>query len=89
MWFPFNGRANSSTRCEIAAAIVTTCSKQAAHAGIDNLAVVKTGTRIIKHDEERAKAKLFDNEGAMNLGGHISELHRETPFRRPWDLLKD
>ena len=35
------------------------------------------------------EAKLYDDDGAIKLGGKISPLHRPSPWKRPWKLTKD
>ena len=43
LWCPFNSRLNSSTRCELGAAIVALLSPLNINIGIDNATVVKKG----------------------------------------------
>ena len=68
LWSPFNSRLNSSTRTELGAAILTLLAPIAAHIGIDNAAVVQTGTQIIEHLRRRAKERWHDEEGKGKLG---------------------
>ena len=57
LWCPFNSRLNSSTRTELGAAILTLLAPITAHIGIDNAAVVQTGSQIINHLRRRAKER--------------------------------
>ena len=60
LWCPFTASLNSSTRCELAAAIIAILAPQAVNIAIDNANVVKIGNEIIEHarrreEEERHK----------------------------------
>ena len=88
-WCPFNSRLNSSTRTELGAAILTLLAPIAAHIGIDNAAVVKTGGQIIEHLRRRAKERWFDDEAKRKLGSRASSLHKPTPFKERWAMMKN
>ena len=88
-WCPFNSRLNSSTRTELGAAILTLLAPFAAHIGIDNSAVVQTGTKIIDHLRRRAKERWYDDKGIGILGGKASSLHKPTPFKERWAMMKN
>ena len=49
LWNSFNTRLNSSTRCELGAAIIALLSPLTVNIGIDNATVVKRGNEIISH----------------------------------------
>ena len=57
LWCPFNSLLNSSTRTELAAAIVAIIPPAPVHIGIDNAAVVGTGSQIIKYYGEQERMK--------------------------------
>ena len=52
IWCPFNSRLNSSTRCELGAAILALLSPYNINIGIDNATVVKNGNAIIQPSQE-------------------------------------
>ena len=89
LWCPFNSRLNSSTRTELGAAILTLLAPLTAHIGIDNAAVVQTGNQIINHLRRRTKERGFDDEGRGILGGRASSLHKSTPFKQRWAMMKN
>ena len=88
MWCSFNTLINSSTICELGAAIISMLKGKALNVGIDNAAVVGIGTKIINHVKLKAEAKLRGEKGQLMLGGKISKLHRDTPFKKEWDHFK-
>ena len=53
------------------------------------LATIEKGMKIIEHAAKKSKAKLRDEEGALLLGGENTPLHRESPWRKGWRLMKD
>ena len=88
LWCSFNASLNSSTRCELAAAIIAVLAPQAVNIAIDNANVVKTGNEIMNHakrreNEERRKGK------SLMLGGKSSVLHRSTPYKKKWSQIRD
>ena len=89
MWCAFNTLINSSTRCELGAAIISMLKGKALNVGIDNAAVVGIGTKIINHVKLKAEAKLRGEKGQLMLGGKTSKLHRETPFKNNWGNFKN
>ena len=89
MWNAFSKLKNSSTRCEIGAALIALTPARAVNIGVDKLAVVKKENAIIDHVKKKLEKNLHNEEGQMMLGGESSPLHREAPWRRPWALCKD
>ena len=89
MWTCFNDTQNSSTRCELGAAILGINPPVPAHVGIDNQGVVSIGTQIIDHMEARQNASLNNEEGALRLGGTLSPLQSVSPFKRLWNQFQD
>ena len=55
MWSTFNNLRNSSTRCEIGAAIAAMMRPIATNIGIDSMATIIKGNAIIKHETEKAR----------------------------------
>ena len=63
LWNCFNALQNSSTRCELGAALVAMIPAKAVSIAIDNKGVVTKGTDIIEHVKKRRSTKLHeDNE---------------------------
>ena len=52
-------------------------------------ATVEKGNKIIEHELKRSDAKLFNDDGSMRLGGRTSPLHRDSPWKKAWNLIKD
>ena len=88
LWCPFNASLNSSTRCELAAAIIAILAPQAVTIAIDNANVVKIGNEIIEHAKRRENEERHKGERHM-LGGRSSALHRSTPYRNRWTQIRD
>ena len=80
LWATFNAKLNTSTRCELGAAIVALLSPYGVNIGIDNAAVVDKGNQIINHLRRQADEQLMDNKGDKLIGGRTSSLHRKSPF---------
>ena len=76
----FNSLMNSSTRCEMGAALLGMSPEAPVHLGIDNAATVTEGNRIVKHLKGRAETKLIHDDGSPRLGGTTSHLQAETPI---------
>ena len=89
MWNCFSNLMNSSTRCEIGAALIAMLPNKAVNIGSDSLATVRKGNATIEHQKQRSYTRLYDEEGRMMLGGKTSHLHRESPWKRTWQLSKD
>ena len=87
-WNAYNDIQNSSTRTEIEASLMAMQPKVEVNIGIDNEATVNIGNTIIKHQILRHAAKLREEEGSLRLGGSISKLYRESPFKRICPLMK-
>ena len=88
LWCAFNSSLNSSTRCELAAAILALLAPKPANVAIDNANVVQKGNEIIAHarrqeEEERSRGKR------LILGGSKSVLHKSSPYKKKWSQIKD
>ena len=89
LWSPFNARLNSSTRCELGAAIIALLSPYGLNIGIDNATVVERGNAIIKHLRKQQTQSRYSQQGAKLLGGCTSRLHRPSPYKQRWALMQD
>ena len=89
LWNVFNNLKNSFTRCEIGAAIVSMSPPVAVNIGIDSMAALKKGMAINEHQEKKEKQDLESSDGVLELGGNLSPLHRESPWKMGWQLMKD
>ena len=65
------------------------CYAEAVHIGTDSLALVRKGTDYLEHLKARRDTRLKENNGALILEGKTSHLHRCTPWRQKWKLMKD
>ena len=54
----------------------------ATHIGIDNKTVVDRGTELVNHHARREEEVLVNNIGSLKLGGKLSILKKETPFKQ-------
>jgi len=88
LWCTFNSSLNSSTRCELAAAIVALLAPRPANIAIDNATVVRKGNEIIDH-ARRKEEEERSRDSRMILGGSKSGLHRESPYKKKWSQIKD
>ena len=88
-WGTFTALRGSSTRCELATAIMVMLRGGTVHIGTDSLALVKKGTAYLEHLKARRDTRLKESDGALILGGKTSHLHRGTPWRQKWKLMKD
>ena len=88
-WNAFILLRNSSTRTEIGASLLAMMPKKAVNIGIDRSSTIKKGENIIGHATKKNKAKLRDEVGALLLGGENSPLHRGSPWRKTWRLMKE
>ena len=66
LWCPFNSSLNSSTRCELAAAIIAMLGPYPVNIGIDNVNVVLKGNEIIQHERRREKEEKDLHKRAEN-----------------------
>ena len=82
LWCPFNALLNSSTRCELAAAILAMTLGVPMRIGIDNLSVVRNGNAIIDDLREKHEARLWGSQGQMILGGKRSKLQSKSPYKK-------
>ena len=85
----FNSLMNSSTRCEMGAALIAISPDEPVHLGIDNATTVQEGNKIIKRLKGRAETKLENEDGSMILGGVTSPLQAQTPYKRRWAITKN
>lgn len=89
-WNVYNDLQNSSTRTEIGASLMAMQPKTEINIGIDNEGTVNIGgNTIIKHQIRKQDAKLRGDDGGLRLGGSISNLYRESSFKRTWALVKN
>ena len=84
LWNVFNNLKNSSTRCEIGAAVVAMAPPTAVNIGIDSSATTTKGTAVVEHQKKRMQSTLGWEDGTLELGENLSPLHRESPWKRPW-----
>ena len=89
LWCSFNSSLNSSTRCELAAAILALLAPRPVNIGIDNATVVLKGNNIIKHERRRNEEARHGKDGRLLLGGTKSVLHRPNPTKKMWSQEKD
>lgn len=89
LWCAFNSSWNSSTRCELAAAIIAMLAPEPVNIGIDNATVVGKGTEIIEHERRREKEDRRCRNGRIMFGGTKSRLHRPRPYKDKWTQTKD
>ena len=88
-WNAFNNLRNSSTRTEIGASLLALIRRKPANIGIDSKATIVKGEKIIDHARKRNTTRIKEDDGALLLGGDTSPYHRETPWKRCWQLTKD
>ena len=87
LWTIFNNLRNPDAK---SGWLLSQCSPPTpVNIGIDSDATVIKGTAIIDHEKEKAKAKFYNEDGSMNLGRKVSKLHRDTPWKKAWSLIKD
>ena len=89
MWGTFTALRGSSTRCELATALIAMLRQRPVHIGTDSLALVRKGTAYLEHMKTRRTTTLKREDGTLILGGRTSHLHRPTPWRQRWKLMKD
>ena len=63
MWGTFAALRGSSTRCEIATALVSMLRKRAVHIATDSLALVRKGNAYLDHLKDREATKLREEAG--------------------------
>ena len=59
------------------------------HMGIDNIATVGKGNRVIEHLGKNEHTQFRTSKGGLKLGGKLSPLHRESPLKRKWHVMRD
>ena len=89
MWGTFTALRGSSTRCEIATAMVAMLRRRAVHIATDSFVLVKKGNAYLEHLRDREATKLREEDGTLILGGRTSHLHRRAPWKQKWVLMKD
>ena len=89
MWQTFNDLRGSSTRCEIGAMLLAMLREEPIHIGTDSQAMLTKLQQMLDHAKDKEKAELHTKEGKMKIGGKVSPLHAETPFRRKWHQQQD
>ena len=89
MWTASSNLVNSSTRCEIGTAMGAMLPPKEVNIGVVNLATVKKGTAIINHIKKQQDFQKKDEKGRLNLGGVSTPLHRDSPWKKRWELMKD
>ena len=52
------------------------------------MAAIKKGAAIVEHQKKRLQRKLESEDGVLELGGNLSPLHQETPWKRGLQLMK-
>ena len=88
-WGTFTALRGSSTRCEIATAMIAMLRQKAVHIATDSLALVRKGNAYLDHLRAREATKLKEDDGTLILGGRTSHLHRKAPWKQRWTLMKD
>ena len=89
MWNSFGGPKPSSTRCEAGAALMGMLQAKPVHIGTDSLSMMMRAEKIKNHIKDRNEVQLYTESGRMILGGKEAPLHSESPWPRPWGLMKD
>ena len=82
MWQTFNDLRGSSTRCEIGAMLLAMLREIPIHIGTDSQAMLTKLQQMLDHAASKEKAELYTSDGRMKLGGKISPLHKDTPFKK-------
>ena len=59
------------------------------HIGTNSEAMLTKLNVMLGHARDRDTVKLYDDQGRMRLGGHVSPLHAPTPFKKKWHQQKD
>ena len=59
------------------------------HIGTDSQAMLTKLQQILEHAASKEKAELYTHDGRMRIGGKISPLHAETPFKKRWHQQQD
>ena len=88
-WAQFNGLKGSSTRSETAALMLAMLANTAVTVGTDSLSMLVKFTQLAQHAIMRKTARLKESDGALNLGGELSWLHRDRPVKKRWKCRKD
>ncbi len=89
LWCAFNSRLHSSTRRELAVAILALLSPCTIRIGIGNVAVVRKGDEITKRLRNTEIVDRFDKEGVEMIGDTKSTLQRQAPYERKWAQMRD
>ena len=67
--------------------MVATLADKATHFGTDNLGVIRRTNAILEHMKQREETILEEEDGTLRLGGEVSHLHKEHPWKRPYDYM--
>ena len=87
-WTAFTSLRGSSTRSETAANMLSLLADSAVNLGTNSLSMLCKTADITKHLLLRQTVRLKDWKGALNLGGSISWLHRDRPYKRRWACMR-
>ena len=88
-WNAFNNLKNSSTRTEIGASLLAMIRRKPANIGIDSKATIVKGEKLIDHARKRSTTRTKEEDGTLLLGGEVSQYHRDSPWKKCWQLTKD
>ena len=83
---PINLRVRLEVKC---AAIVAMMSPDGLNIGIDNATVDEKGNAIIVHQRSQLQLDAEGHDGVRLIGGGRSRLHRSSPFKQRWALMRD
>ena len=85
----FTDLRGSSTRCEVAAAILALLPRGAVHIATDSQSLVQRGKAIIQWARQKAANSGFNGDGRMQRGGTNSRLRTKNVVAKDWRLVKD
>ena len=89
-WAAFSGGGNSSTRCELAAITMAIQRPYPTHIATDSKATLDRANRVIRHHERKKELeRLKQTEGRKRLGGELSSLHFDKPWKKPTRFMKN
>ena len=89
LWAPVSGHMASSTRTEIAAALITLVMPIKINVGIHNKTVVDICNKMAQHIGDKKKIEIRGPDGQKILGHRESPLHRPRPWAKEWKLMRD
>ena len=88
MWNAFNDLRNSSTRCEVGAALLAMNPPIATNIGVDNQTCVEGTNEIAEHAIRKSRTTRRTAGGAPILGGTKTKLHQKSVSKKPWPLVQ-